>query len=557
MKIKILSFLFILLFAGLIVKLAFWQIIKGTELSGEARAQYNSSKVTSAARGNILASDGSFWAIRTEAWRVIANTRDLKESPRSLAGRLAPLISEDEGKLESLLTKDGAWVPLKHKVSSEAKKNIEALRIPGIGFESEETRLYPEASAAAQLLGFVGKSKEGTDVGYFGLEGYYNLPLSGKPGFIGREEDARGTPILLGGAKEVSAISGVDLVTSIDKRIQILVGTKLKEGIEKYGAAGGSVTVMEPATGRVLAIASYPSFDPARYSEYGDSPFKNPVISDSFEPGSIFKVLVMAAGLDAGAVEPDTRCDICTGPLKVDKYFIKTWNNQYHPDISMTDVIVNSDNIGMSFVGQKLGANKLYDYLDKFGIGRITGVDLQGESAPPLRKKGTWNIVDLATTSFGQGVVVTGMQMVRAVAVVANGGYLVTPRVVDSVRGEGWEEKIKTEPPKRIIGKVAASEVTQMMVEAAEKGEAKWTNLEGFNVAGKTGTAQVAVEGHYDPEKTNHSFIGFAPADKPKFVMLVTLKSPQSSPWASETAAPLWYGIAKDLFPYLGIAPRQ
>jgi cell division protein FtsI/penicillin-binding protein 2 len=223
----------------------------------------------------------------------------------------------------------------------------------------------------------------------------------------------------------------------------------------------------------------------------------------------------------------------------------------------MTDVIVHSDNVGMSFVGQKLGADKLYDYLDKFGIGKTTGIDLQGEAAPQMRKKGTWNVVDLATTSFGQGIAVTGIQMVRAVSVVANGGYLVTPRVVNKIQSGGWEESVKSEAPKRIISENAAAQTAQMMVEAVDRGEAKWTKIPGFKVAGKTGTAQIPVAGHYDPTNTNHSFIGFAPATQAKFVMLVTLQSPQSSPWAAETAAPLWFTIAKELFPYLGVAPSQ
>jgi len=568
LKIKILSAFFILLFAVLLARLFFWQVINGRKLSNEARSQYNSSQVVAVSRGNILAADGSYWVIRTQAWLIWANPRQLEKTPSEIANQLAPFFVEnvndrqallqETGRLQNLLGKTGvAWVALEQKVGDDIKKNIEALKIQGIGFDMQEASYYPEASAAAQVLGFVGKEDKGMDVGYFGLEGYYDLPLSGKPGFVGGQKDALGAPILLGGTTQVSAIPGVDLQTNIDKRIQTLVEDELSKGIEKYGASGGSVTVMDPTTGRVLAMASLPSFDPEKYSQYNDSLFKNPVISDSFEPGSILKVVIMAAGLDANVIQPDTKCDICSGPLRVDKYLIKTWNDKYHPDISMTDVIVNSDNVGMSFVGQKLGSDALYDYLHKFGIGVKTGIDLQGETAPKLREKGTWNIVDLATASFGQGVAVTGIEMIRAVAAIANGGYLVTPRVVDSTQGNGWKEAVKSEPPVRIITQQAAEEITQMMVDAAENGEAKWCRIPGFNVAGKTGTAQIPVAGHYDATNTNHSFIGFAPADQPKFVMLVTLKSPTSSPWAAETAAPLWYSIAKDLFPYLGIQPGR
>lgn len=556
-KIRVLLVIFLLLFVGLAGRLFYWQVINAKGLSAEARTQYETSQVTGAPRGNILSSDGSFWVLRNSVWTIIANSNLMTKAPNETANVLAPILDVEFDGLLNFLSKKSAYIPIKQKVSDEIKKNVEALKLKGISFVPQEDRFYPEASVAAQVLGFVGKDENGEDVGYFGLEGYYNLPLSGKPGFNGGEKDAKGVPILLNKSTEISAVSGVDLVTGIDKKIQIVAEEKLEEGLEKYGASGGSITIMDPLDGTVMAMVSSPSFDPAKYSEYNDSVFRNPVISDTFEPGSIIKPIVMAAGLDAGVIEPDTKCDICAGPLKLDKYFIKTWNNKYHDGISMTDVIVESDNVGMSFVGQKLGPDKLYNYLDKFGLGSISGIDLQGEIAPKMRKKGTWNVVDLATASFGQGIAVTGIQMLRAVSVIANGGYLVNPKVVQKIQGEGWEESVRTSSPVRIISEEAAGNTTQMMVEAANRGEAKWTKIPGYFVAGKTGTAQIAVEGHYDETNTNHSFIGFAPVVNPKFIMLVTLKSPQSSPWAAETAAPLWYSVARELFPYLGVAPSE
>lgn len=566
-KIRILSAIFSILFLGLVARLFYWQVVKGADLSQQAKGQYNSSQVNAASRGNILANDESFWVLRTDVWTVFANPRNLTDDPRVISQKLAPFFiqnQDDKGELllesqriENLLSKKGSYVALKNRVSSETKRNIEALKIEGLGFDVNESRYYPEASSAAQILGFVGKDEVGANVGYFGLEGYYNLSLSGKSGFTKRQKDAKGSPILLNNTKNVSAISGVDLVTNIDKRIQMLIEEQLKISVEKYGATGGSITVMEPTTGNVLAMASFPSFDPRTYWDYSDSLFRNPVVSDTFEPGSILKVVVMAAGLDAGVVKPDTECDICGQPLKLDKYLIKTWNNQYTQNISMTNVIVHSDNVGMSFVGSKLGADRLYDYLDKFGIGRETGIDLQGEASSPMRKRGTWSSVDLATTSFGQGIAVTGVQMLRAVAAIANGGYLVTPQIVNKIKSDGWEETVSVTEKEQIISAKAANEISQMMMKAVDEGEAKWTKVPGFKIAGKTSTAQIPVEGHYDAVNTNHSFIGFAPVDKPKFVMLVTLKSPQTSPWAAETAAPTWFTIAKDLFPYLGIAPSE
>ncbi|MCH7641453.1 penicillin-binding protein 2 [Patescibacteria group bacterium] len=339
--------------------------------------------------------------------------------------------------------------------------------------------------------------------------------------------------------------------------MQLVVENELLNGIERYGAIGGTVIVLDPETAGVLAMATYPNYDPSDYTGYSDQLFKNPAVSSSFEPGSIFKILVMASALDSGAVEPDTKCEVCGGPLKVDKYYIETWNSVYYPDSTMLDVIVNSDNVGMAWIAQQTGSDKLYEYLRKFGVGSLTGIDLQGEASPKLREKGEWSLVDLSTAGFGQGVATTPMQMITAVNVIANSGVIKSPRVVERVLGDGWEAEVDRADEKRVVSKKTAEQVKAMMVEAAKNGEAKWTHLRGFKVAGKTGTAQIPIEGHYDEERTIASFVGFAPADDPKFIMLVTLYEPTSSPWASETAAPLWYSIAKDLFLYFGIQPES
>ncbi len=565
---KLVSLLFLFFFAAILGKLFTWQIIRGKDLAEQARSQYWSDKFVAAPRGSILAKDGSWLVASGEAWRVFAEIPKIKQSPKEIAEKLAPFFVEDPSDKKSLLAeivrltellskKEVVWVPLKQKVSSQSKRDIERAGIEGIGFEVQEDRVYPEGSAAAHLLGFLGKNREGANVGYFGLEGYYDMSLSGKPGFRLQEKDVFGTPILLGESTNISPVKGVDLLTNIDKTIQKILEEKLVEGINRYGASGGTGIIMDPNNGAILAMSSYPSYDPQKYYQYGDEFFKNPAVSDSFEPGSVFKVLVMAAALDAGVVEPDTRCEICDGPLKVDKFLIETWNQKYHPDSTMTEVIINSDNVGMAYVGQKMGADKLYEYLDKFGIGKPTGIDLQGEIAPPLREKGKWSVVDLATASFGQGVAVTPIQLIKAVSAIANGGKLVTPQVVDRLLGENWEDDIKPIIGPKILSDKTVEQIKAMMVEAAKNGEAKWTHLRGFKVAGKTGTAQIPIAGHYDKEKTIASFIGFVPADKPKFIMLVTLREPQSSPWASETAAPLWYSIAKNLFPYFGIRPEN
>ncbi len=552
----------------LLGRLFFWQVLKGSELSTQARFQYQTRDILFAPRGSILAKDSTWLAASEEAYLVFAFKPDIKRTPREIANLLAHFFVEDSQnqqqllneamRIEGLLSReDVVWIPLKRKVSKTVKESIASLNIDGIGFEKEEKRFYPEGSSAANLLGFVGKDKDGNDKGYFGLEGYWDLSLSGKHGFVERESDARGNPILFGETKETPAVGGIDLVTHIDKAVQRVAEEKLQKGIQKYGAKGGLVVVMNPTDGGVMAIAVSPSYDPKTYQKFSDELFRNPAISDSFEPGSIIKPLVMAAALDKKVVDMDTKCDICSGPVKIDRYMIETWDKKYYPDSTMVDIIVHSDNVGMTFVAQKLGADALYDYFKAFGFTEITGIDLQGEANIPLRAKGKWSSIDLATASFGQGIALTPIQIVRAFAAIANGGFLVKPQVVDKIQKGSWSQDLKVEAQHRVLSEETTLKVKEMMVAAVKNGEAKWTATRGFRIAGKTGTAQIPISGHYDEEKTIASFVGFAPADKPKFVMLVTLREPSSSPWGSETAAPLWFDIAKELFFYFGIRPES
>ncbi len=570
-RLKILGLFFLLGFLSIFARLAFWQIIKASDLSSQAKSQHTQGEILNANRGKILARDGSVLAGAANSWVLYAYLPDIEKEASKIADVLAPFTVENDetnsnisgalfdeaSRIKGLLASNTTWVAIKKRVDTLTKNKVEELKINGIGFDRIESRMYPEASSAAHLLGFVGKDAGGSDTGYSGLEGYYDLVLAGKPGFASSERDARGVPILAGNSDEALAVGGVDLVTTIDKAVQLILDKRLLDGIEKYGAKSGSAVVIDPKTGEILGLAAYPSFDPKEYYKYDGVNYKNPVIANTFEPGSVFKILVMAAGLDAKVIKPDTKCDVCDGPYRIDKYTINTWDNSYRPDETMTDVIVHSDNVGMVFVGQKLGADNLYDYLNKFGIGFKTNVDLQGEVALPLRERGKWSELDLATTTFGQGIAVTSIQLLKAVTAIANKGIMVNPHVVTKLIGNGWEKKLPMQEGERVISEQAASDMTAMMVEAAKNGESKWTYLKGFGVAGKTGTAQIPIAGHYDEEKTIASFIGFVPFEDPKYLMLVTLEEPQTSPWASETAAPLWYAISKDLFLHFGIRPQN
>lgn len=551
-----LTLLFFLLVFGLIIsRLFYWQVVRAQELSSLGQAQYDRQVTTLAQRGEIKTSDGFAVAANKLSYLVYANPKLVKDKDED-SQELEKLLDVKSATISALLSKNKFWVPLKSHVDNSVKEKIEAKKIPGVGFQDETVRFYPEASMAASLLGFVGKDEDGIDKGYFGLEGYYDRQLRGKDGISIVVHDAAGQPILAKMNDSTVKVDGRDLILNVDRRIQFMLDNELKTGIYKYGAQSGMAIVMNPKTGGVLAMSSFPTFDPRNYGEYDENLFKNPLISFAYEPGSTFKPLVMAAAMNEGLVKPNTTCDICAGPVKIGEYDIKTWNDKYYAGTTMTDVIVHSDNTGMVFTGRKLGMNKLLSYFQKFGIGQSTGIDLQGEVYPSLRPENEWYPIDEATATFGQGLTLTPIDLITAFTAIANGGQRMEPHVVAAVQtADGNTIPI---PPKKLdqpISPQTAKVITEMMVKAVNDGEAQWTRIKGYRVAGKTGTAQIPVEGHYDANKTIASFVGFAPADDPKFLMLVVLDRPSTSIYGAETAAPIFFNAAKQILNYYGVPP--
>lgn len=548
-------------------RLFYWQVIKGDFFKDLALRQHTSSNQLSAKRGQIFASDGSLLVGTAEEYVLFIYRPDLEVDVNSLPSILSPILantitSTDSGDLKVIndqiikdetsrlierLRIDKNWVSLNTSVSREQKKAIEDLEIKGLGFDTKYIRFYPESSMSAQLLGFVGKDKSGNDRGYFGLEGYFDRQLKGVAGKVEMERDALGNPIPIGGFTEFESRDGRDLTTTIDRAAQYIVEKALLKGIEKYGAKEGNVIVLDTDSGAVIAMASYPNYFPGKFYEFPSEYHKNPNVANLFEPGSIFKPLVIAAALNEKLITPQTQCDICSGPVNIGSFSIGTWNDEYHKDSTITDVIINSDNTGMVFTARKLGKEKLRDYLSKYGLGQKTGIDLEDEVSGNLKDSKDWREIDLATTSFGQGIAVTPIQMIASINVIANNGIWVRPYIVKTIT---QKDKVITTIPsetRTVLSQKARDEITEIMVKAVESGESKWAKPKNMQVAGKTGTAQIPVEGHYDDKKTIASFVGFTPANKPKFTMLVSLREPSSSQWGSETAAPLWFEIAKEL----------
>ncbi len=558
-RLSVIKIVFIVFAVCVEARLAYWQVVKAADLTRQAIGQRQQVNVIAAPRGEILASDGAPLVTNQERYLLFANPRVSHQISATALSQLAEAIpTSDSGKLLAALAQtQRAWVPLAAGVSAAAKEQITKLQLTGLGFEPNPTRFYPEGSSSAHFLGFVGSDQEGLPIGYFGLEGYYDRQLSGVPGRNIFEADAVNRPIVIGQQDDTPSQPGRNLQTSIDRTIQYSASQHLAAGIQKYGAMSGTVTVMDPATGNILAMTSLPSYDPERYHSFESRLYKNPVVSESYEPGSTFKVMVMAAALDTKVIKPETICSICDQPTVVSNYTIRTWNDKYYPEEDMKAVIAHSDNVGMVFVSRQLGKSRFLETINKFGFGKKTGIDLQDESSPQLRPEREWHDIDFATAAFGQGIAVTPIQMVRAVGALANGGKILTPRVVTQITDSRTTQKLAMAPGVQVVSAIAAGQITQMMVNSVDQGEAKWAKPKGFAIAGKTGTAQIPVAGHYDEAKTIASFVGFAPADHPRFVMLVTLREPQTSQWGSETAAPLWFAIAKDILRYYQIPPSN
>jgi len=549
-------FTLFLFFALVIFRLFYWQVVKAQELSDMGLSQYGAVITLPAQRGEIKTSDDFPIASNKVSYLVFANPKEVKDKNK-LINTLSPILSLDIASASASLSLDKFWVPLIHGVNTDTKDKIESLGLVGIGFEKEYTRFYPEASMAAQLIGFVGKDEAGNR-GYFGVEGFYDRLLRGKNGVALQVHDAFGIPILAKVNTKTSEINGSSLTLSIQRPIQFLVEKRLKEGIEKYGASSGMVGVINPKTGEILAMASFPSFDPKKYQDYSADLYKNPFISNRYEPGSTFKPIVMSSALEEGVVKPQTKCPICAGPVEIGGYVIHTWNDKYNKDANMVEVIQHSDNIGMVYVGEKLGLDKFLSFLRNFGIGDITGIDLQGEVAPQLKPKNSWYGVDFATASFGQGISVTPIELLSAISAIANEGKRMEPHIVSKIETQdGNIIKIQPKVLSTPISSKTAKIMTEIMVNAVEKGEASWTKLKGYRIAGKTGTASIPIQGHYDPNKTIASFVGFGPAEDPKFVMLVILDRPTASIYGAETAAPIFFNIAKDILSFYGIAPNR
>ena len=506
-------------------------------------------------------------AMNQDVFLLFADTRKITsdEEVDEIIEVLSEMFEYEEEKKQELFValnkRDDPYEPIEQTITEDQKIEIEEKELPGLNFTRKQKRFYPEQELAAQVVGFVGQKEDGSPVGRYGVEGYWNDVLAGNQGFLAGIRTRRGSLITSAQTQSEQAQDGSDIYLTIDRTLQFQACEALKKGLDEYQAQSATLIMLRPQTGEILAMCNVPEFNPNQYNEVADIRiYNNNAIFTPYEPGSIFKPLVMAAAINEELVSPNSvfhdtgeKADLCQKP-------IKNANGRIYGDQSMTGVLENSINTGMVYVAEQLGKKRLVDYIENFGLGIQTGIRLQKEVSGTIDSlaitKGNEVSCYEATASFGQGITATPLQMVNAFAAIANGGKLMQPYVVDKVVNEsGKTEKTEPKVVEQVLSSRAASLTSGMLVSVVDSGHAGKAAVEGYYVAGKTGTAQIAERGVYTKD-TNHSFVGFAPIDNPEFVLIIKYEKPQRA-FSSETAATTFGEIAKFTLQYFGVAPSR
>lgn len=556
---RLLFLIFLLCCAALLLltRLAYWQVLRHDEMVRLAESEHREVVTIAPRRGDIVDSRGYLLATNVTSFLIYAAPKEMGEARfKTVADAVAPILNLNSRTVLSDLTanKDRFYLLLKRRANSQIRDQLMNMRLPGIHVQEEAMRVYPADTLAEPLLGFANFDAQGAN----GVEGYYNSRVRGTTGSLVFERDTRGQEIAIGYRELTPAEDGARLVLTLDSAIQHTAEDVLRSAIATNSATGGTILIMDAKTGAILASASTPGYDPNKFTEVLDaSAFVNPAVSYSYEPGSIFKIVTMAAGIDAAVVGPKTTHN-CVGSVVIDGAVIRTSDGAAHGTETMTEVLAHSCNVGAVYVSTALGPDRFYKYVKAFGFGQLTGVDLQGEVTGFLRLPGdgAWRRIDQATNAFGQSISVTPVQMAAAVSAIANGGLYMKPYIADRTETPAGAKVITPTPVTRVVSQQTARTITDMLVSAVEMA-ASPARVKGYKIAGKTGTAQVVVNGQYDPQLTITSFVGYAPAEDPRFTILIKIDKPRKSQWAQEVAAPVFSQMAGWLLHYLGVPPSS
>lgn len=550
-RIIMIGTVFGLLFLNVIGRSFYLQILQHEELVKKADKQHQHRVDLTTGRGSILDRNGTMLAESIHMDSCYAEPPRIKDV-RETARVLAPILGIPKEELVGKLSANRSFTWLVRWLPPETALRVKNLKLPGIGFAPESKRFYPNMEIAAHVVGFTGRDPNGLE----GIELKYDSTILGNTGYMITERDALGRNVGIMNTVIKDSSPGKSLSLTLDKTIQFITEKELAKAVSESNAKGGMALVMEAETGKVLAMANYPTYNPNAYSRYTLAQLRNHVVTDSFEPGSTFKIFTIAAALDSGTIKATDAYNCENGTYRIAGRTIH--DDHPHSRLSIPEIIKYSSNIGTSKIAFKMGDKKLSSYLRNFGFGERTGIDLPGESPGNLKQH--WYGIDLATISFGQGVSLSAIQLTTALSAIANGGNLMKPYLVEQILDDNGTVVQRFEPQlvRRVVSPETAHKVAKMMeTVTGEGGTGTKAALDGFRVAGKTGTAQKVdpVTRTYSPTKRIGSFVGFVPAEKPKLTIAVIIDEPQGIKYGGVVAAPAFRAIAQNTLAYLKIQP--
>jgi cell division protein FtsI/penicillin-binding protein 2 len=557
-RLRILAMVLVaLVLAGMVwSRLAYWQVARHGQLAMQAQAQYREFVDLPAVRGAIFDRNLTQLVVNTNVYTAFVSPDQVPSAWRAqVANALVSIIGADQTKVMTTLNSGAkfAYISPRRFPKDKADK-LTALKLPGVGLEQETQRSYlpgigPNTTLAANLLGFVNYNGDGQ----YGLEAYYQKTLAGTPGYISSYRDLANREIVLGSHSHQDPVNGSDLVLSLDANIQYAAEQALADGVKKYNAESASVLIMDPSTGGIIASADYPSYNANDFVHTDTSLFKDNVSSYVYEPGSVMKVATLAGAINSGVITPSTVIND-PGYLNVGGYRIYDWDRKNHGNITYTYVLQDSLNVGAMKAMQAEGHDAFYNYLQGFGLTKPSGIDVAGETTVPPPTAAQMADAQYATASFGQGIDVNMVQMLAAINVIANGGKYAPPHVVERVGTQ--LNPLILQPQRQVISPSAAAQMTAMMENVVQHGSGYTSRVKGFELdqTGKTGTSQIPVNGQYTQDVWA-SFVGFLPAQHPKFTMLVVVRKPHAAgsdrDWTLNdgyiTAGPIWQKIAQAL----------
>ena len=522
-------------------RLVYLQVSRHDDLTSRAERQQLRTVETAAKRGEILDRNGRVLAYSVDAESIYAVPTDIADPARAsaaLCGALDACSARERHAIADRIRRGRAFAYVRRQVSPDEARRVAALALDGVGFMKESRRFYPNKELAAHVLGYVGIDNNGLN----GLEATYDTLIKGRPGTVLVQTDARRQAF---SRIERPPTAGATLELTIDQYLQHVAERELRAGVESAGAAGGSVVVVNPQTGEILALANAPTFNPNAYRAFQDEQQRNRAVQDLYEPGSTFKIVTAGAALEDRLLGPESPVETSPGRIRFGARVIDEDRGHNYGLLTFTDVIVRSSNVGAVKVGLKLGAQRMGAYVQRFGFGRRSSPDFPGESPGIVWNPDRLTDSALASVAMGYQVGVTPLQMAAAVSAVANGGELVEPRVVRAVITGGKRAPVPRKVIRRAVSAGTAAAVTEMMEQVVERGTGRRARIAGFTVGGKTGTAQKVVNGRYSTPDDNVSFVGFAPSRQPEFTIVVVIDSPHKlPPYGGTVAAPIFQRIA-------------